>query len=639
MRHPHSRAGAGLRAALLEKCALALVVTSFSGLAMACGGVEEPPATPAELQQTQAELGLKDRIDGKLVARVSLSSTHSVEFWQFADGAIHLRELGAAQDREQQVDLQALQGLSPLERFTRLAGPSAPIPASLKEAVALAARKAGSELAPLAPPAPPLEQKPESGPAGRVVAPLIDWNADAVWFQQNFCSAAGVNSVWCPTNVAWADAGSVYATFYESTCFAASESQSATYTVKYWNGSAWVTWSSSTVAPRTWSRWSLSGNFYYTAHCESIASGGDSRVDFAHRFNWGTPVCIGTPSADLQSACCYVPIRDAVPADLDQDGVYDACESALATKFAPIVYHSTDESNFPTNVDWFLPKTSIWFYDDNCTPDWKQQLQGAPTQASLLTWWASGGCGSSDTVYSNGTRSPDKQRTFFLADVADAYRVGSMNSQDWRTYVHAYRNTVGGVTLQYWRFYAYNDALNNHGGDWEGEHVILDGNLNAYRIALLGHTSVEEKAVGSFTWEGTHPRVFSEGGGHATHETGSGIVSQGCGYSPCVIDPNNRATFVRQETWPSGRVSWPSGSLTSSGGLLNVGEKLHPLNGQVFIQYSGIWGSPGTLFGTSGYWGPAYNETGMSGNYLAAWCWGFVGSTVSSECYPAAVTR
>jgi hypothetical protein len=269
------------------------------------------------------------------------------------------------------------------------------------------------------------------------------------------------------------------------------------------------------------------------------------------------------------------------------------------------------------------------------------QAQAAPTQSSLLSWYVTGGCGSTDSVYSNGTRSQNKQRTFFLADVADAYRPGSPDTNDWRTYVHAYRNTLGGVTLQYWRFYAYNDAVNNHGGDWEGLHVILDGQLNASRIALLGHTSIDEKLWSAFTVEGTHPRVFSEGGGHATHETGSGIAARGCSYFPCVIDPNNPATYVRQETWAGGLVAWPDGRRTTSGGLLNVGEKLHPMNGQVFIQYSGIWGSPGLLYGTSGYWGPAYNETGMdaSTHYLAAWCWGLVGSNVNGECFPAAVSR
>lgn len=610
-----------------------LILTGVLGLALSCSSAPgDAPSQASEKGIKVAEL-LPNVVNGKLVATVSLSSTHSVEFWQFSDGAINLREIGAAQEYEGKIDYSALQPLSPVERFTRLAGPKVPVPEALLEAAQQAPSQPAGPLAP-----PPLEQKPEQGPVGSGLTTLIDWNADAAWFAQNFCSWSGVSSVWCPTNVGWADAGTVYATYYDSTCFSASENQNASYTTKYWNGYTWVTNTSNTVPPRTWYRWIYNSSNYYSAHCESIYTGGDSRVDFSHRFTWGAPVCIGPPPSDLQSACCYVPIRDAVPADNDLDGVFDACEDAVASKFAPIVYHSSDESNFPANVDWFLPKTSLYFYDDGCTPDWYAFAQSAPSQSSLLSWYVTGGCGSGDTVYSNGTRSNQKQRTFFLADVAQGYRVGSLNPQDWRTYVHAYRNNLSGITIQYWRMYAYNDAFNNHGGDWEGEFVILDSNLNPYRIGLMGHTSIDELSTNSFTWEGNHPRVFSEGGGHATHENGNGIYAVGCPYFPCHIDPAIQATFVRQETWNWGIVTWTNGYTYWNGGLLNVGEKVHPLNGQVFIQYSGIWGSPGTFYGTSGYWGPAYNETGMSGTFMTAWCYGRV-NAAAGECYPAATSR
>ncbi|HYH95399.1 hypothetical protein [Hyalangium sp.] len=276
----------------VSKCALALVFTSLSSLAVGCGGVEDLEAGAEELQSRQAALIQKDEIHGKLVAQVRLSSTHSVEFWQLADGAIHLRELGAVQDLEKQLDYEALQGLSPIERFQHLAGPSAPAPASLIEAASLSAQNAPGKpasMVPWVPPPAPPEQKPEAGSTGRVVTPLIDWNADALWFQQNFCTWSTVDSVWCPTNVGWADAGSVYAMFYESTCFAASQSQSATYTTKFWNGSAWVTHAVNTVSPRYWQRWSFETVNWYTASCASINTGGDSRVDFSHRFRWGTP--------------------------------------------------------------------------------------------------------------------------------------------------------------------------------------------------------------------------------------------------------------------------------------------------------------------------------------------------------------
>jgi hypothetical protein len=54
---------------------------------------------------------------------------------------------------------------------------------------------------------------------------------------------------------------------------------------------------------------------------------------------------------------------------------------------------------------------------------------------------------------------------------------------------------------------------------------------------------------------------------------------------------------------------WDSVRVGTSGGLRNVGEKTRPRNGQVFVQYSGLWGAHGGLFMTSGYWGPAFNET------------------------------
>jgi hypothetical protein len=71
-----------------------------------------------------------------------------------------------------------------------------------------------------------------------------------------------------------------------------------------------------------------------------------------------------------------------------------------------------------------------------------------------------------------------------------------------------------------------------------------------------------------------------------------------------------------------------SPQLEQEGGkLLNIGEKCTPLNGQWFIRYSGLWGSlskapqilppsvialiPQLYFISSGYWNPAFNETGM----------------------------
>ena len=357
------------------------------------------------------------------------------------------------------------------------------------------------------------------------------------------------------------------------------------------------------------------------------------------------PVIIGAGSPP--------PLLDCGPGtasrtDLDGDGIVDSCEEFLAQTFAPIVFHSSDETNLPTNVNWFLPHTSLWFFNDACTPDLHSFATNTGVQTDLLGWSYSDGCGDIGTVYSDATRSQNKQRTFYLQDLPEAFRIGSLDSRDWNTYYHAYKNTIGGVTIQYWRFYAYNNAVNNHGGDWEGIHLVLDQNLQPHQIGFLGHTSIDYLSPSGLQWEGTHPQIFSEGGGHASHPSGEGILSRDCDGLPSVINPDDPCTRIRQETWDNGLVSWCnnsfvpycSGATSPAGPLVNVGSKIAPMNGNVFIKYSGIWGSPGGIYSFSGYWGPAYNETGMGGDgYITAWCDNIVQVDITRECYPKYTSR
>jgi hypothetical protein len=336
--------------------------------------------------------------------------------------------------------------------------------------------------------------------------------------------------------------------------------------------------------------------------------------------------CFDAPPADLEAACCSTDALDA-----DEDGVADACENAAAERFAPILFHSADESNFPTNVDWMLQRTTLAYYDDDCAQS-SDVREGPLTQALLLDDAESGSCGSSESTLSSGTRSRGKHRTFYLHDLDARWRGGSFDSRDWVTYVHAYPSTLGGLIVQYWRAYAYNDAMTDHGGDWEGVHIQLDDRFEIARVWFLGHTAIRDAPLADVQIEGRHVRVFSEGGGHASRPDGHGIDG---------LDPWDPATFVRQETWTGGAVTWFGNARSTSGGLRNVGEKRHPLGGQVFIQYSGLWGSPGDFYGTSGYWGPAFNETGMRSDSAlqVAWCHHMLTTNADEECYATDSTR
>lgn len=279
--------------------------------------------------------------------------------------------------------------------------------------------------------------------------------------------------------------------------------------------------------------------------------------------------------------------------DVDDDGLDDRREDALAEQYAPIVFHGELETSFPLSVESWLDATHLDFVGSTSR---RRVVTGPLLQAQLLGHELRAG---STVVSSSRTRSRSKKISFALGNVPEAVRVRPLRPGDWVTYVHSYPNQAEGVTLQYWRAYAWNDARLlgidiGHGGDWEAVSVHLDATSRPYRTTFLDHTGIVDVST-RVVWEGSHPLVWSEEGGHSSHpDRGKSQSSR----------------WFRHETWTGGAVTrWDGVALGSSGGLRNVGEKSAPRNEQVFIQYSGLWGSVGRLFMTSGYWGPAFNET------------------------------
>jgi hypothetical protein len=351
---------------------------------------------------------------------------------------------------------------------------------------------------------------------------------------------------------------------------------------------------------------------------------------------------IESPPVTGERACspAVCPPQFGSGIDRDQDRIADSAEQALAEAYAPIVWHAPDEPNLPTSVDSFLAHTRLAYFDVACGID-SILASVLRSQHALVEHSVTIPCAGGDLAHSAGTRSERKQRTFYLADVTPPHRGGNAASTGWITYYHAYPNDLGGVTVQYWRFYSFNTGLTysiggarfevgHHGGDWEGVHVVLGPALQPVAARFVGHDRIVERPWPDVHHAGEHLMIASEPGRHSS--------------MPDLELDTTKA--VRQETWSRGTVRWRGGRTSRAGALINLGEKTVPF--APFVAYSGLWGSPGQCLPAigcinSGYWGPAYNETGMRDDgFITAWCAGMADSARSLggqwECYPAAVS-
>jgi hypothetical protein len=315
---------------------------------------------------------------------------------------------------------------------------------------------------------------------------------------------------------------------------------------------------------------------------------------------------------------------DYIHADQDRNGIPDDLELRLANEFAPILFYDADEPNLPTSIERFLSKTELCYFSEYCRP---QHARISKPSGAQLAHAVRRSCRiPGELIDSEGTRSPGKKSTFYLSNVPETERRGSEDAEEWVTYVHAYRNDLGGITLQFWRLYAYNSSyimgfhidFGTHGGDWEAIHVVLKptpaGGFSPVQIRLLGHRDITTQPWSEVAVEGGHPLIFCEKGSHT-----SLLMKKS--------DLSNRSRWIEQKSWTGGSVRWPDGRVSNSGPLVMLGQKTSPRPGMEWLRYSGLWGTRENsgLYQVyrSGYWGPAFNETGLRRDgFVSAWCEG-----------------
>lgn len=246
--------------------------------------------------------------------------------------------------------------------------------------------------------------------------------------------------------------------------------------------------------------------------------------------------------------------------DLDRDGLEDRAEDELLRRFAPVLLLHPTEPALPGNAEWLLARAEI------------EPAPGRPYRvlaASLLG------------VLASGRPPPDPTARLHLRGGA---RAGSADPGDWVAYGHAVPAQGGGVLLQYWFLYPFNDAygLFDHEGDWEHVTVKLGADLRPEGAWYARHHDVAEAF---FPWdalarEGDHPVVLAARGTHASYASRADAPfwERVC--------PGGHPAAAAAAGCPTWR-TW------ESVGIVNLGERGAPR--APFLSWPGRWGATGRL--------------------------------------------
>jgi hypothetical protein len=283
------------------------------------------------------------------------------------------------------------------------------------------------------------------------------------------------------------------------------------------------------------------------------------------------------------SARSSVPGSSEAGLPLRRGDVDAALERSLLERFAPLVLLAPGERALPANVDWFLARVRL-------DPD--RRPGPLVTQASLL--------GDLGALLEGASRRAARLRPEPRA------RAGSGDPRDWVVYGRVKGARGGGLLVQYWFFYAYNECyvLFDHDGDWEHVTVRLDDRRRPLGAWYARH---ERSAPGRwFAWpelarEGDHPVVLSARGSHSSYARAS---------EARFYDRVCRASSPARAEGEGCRV-WRTWS-AATGGIVATGSRDHPRPGAAFIAWPGLWGARGWLgLDSGGPPGPAQQ---------AGWC-------------------
>lgn len=261
----------------------------------------------------------------------------------------------------------------------------------------------------------------------------------------------------------------------------------------------------------------------------------------------------------------------ALPADPPPAELGATARALLLALYAPVVLLAPDEPALPANVEWYLARS---------------RLERPASRGIRLTSLREAGLARLRPVR--------------------AARGGSADPADWTSYGHVYRARDGGVLVQYWLFFAYNEfhGFGDHEADWEHVTVRLGPRGEPLGAWYARH---DENAPGRwFAWdalsrEGAHPVVLSARGSHACYARRREVrwFDETC--------PAERADDAARRGCRVWR-TW----LGSTGGVVDLGSRREPA--VPYLLWPGRWGADGGVGDREGGPpGPAYQPGWCSG--------------------------
>jgi hypothetical protein len=309
------------------------------------------------------------------------------------------------------------------------------------------------------------------------------------------------------------------------------------------------------------------------------------------------PACFVLALLVILIAGMFSPVQ--AQADMDSDGILDVKEMELASLYLPRLQFKSGESFFPVEIDYALANSAL-------------KLRSGETVTTI----------DADPAVADIS---DKTANYFLGN-----QLGGLTeiAADYELNRASLGYTVYGqvkpdaqyTVVQYWFFYAYNDApINEHEGDWEMIMVLLDNAESPVSAVYSQHLQGQRAAWGDVEkTDETHPNVYVARGSHANYfrayQGKLGLESDDVGADGVALNPSDLTLIMLGE--------------------INSG--LHSAS-QDWLGFGGRWGNWAELadaaVGFAGPYGPGQGDN--SDKWFSPESWGQSVSAVDGNWFTA----